>query len=126
MPRVLVIEDEASLGQVLVDVLAEEGHELFWARNGRDGLERLQAWRPDVIVLDLMMPVMDGWEFRAAQHRLRPYLAQVPVIVLSGAREVRATAEALGAVAAIAKPFNLDEVVGAVAEVTGCRSPDSG
>src|SRR5205823_2874824 len=94
--RVLVVEDEASVGQVVVDVLADEGHEVRWATNGRDALALLDHWRPDVIVLDLMMPVMDGRAFRAAQQRLPDTVARVPVVVLSGMREARATADELG------------------------------
>ena len=117
MPRVLVVEDEESLGGVLSDVLADAGHEVRWARNGQEGLRLLEAWQPQVIVLDLMMPVLDGWGFRAAQRGLPEALAEVPVIVLSGAREARRTAEELGAVAAITKPFELEDVPTTVARV---------
>src|SRR5689334_21246817 len=123
MPRVLLIEDEPALGQVLNDVLIDEGHQVQWVRNGRAGLQRLQSWRPDVIVLDLMMPVMDGWAFRAAQRRLPSDLAGVPVIVLSGARELRATADALGAAVTLAKPFDLDDVAAAITTVSHHREP---
>ena len=115
--RVLVVEDEASVGQVVVDVLADEGHEVRWATNGRDALALLDHWRPDVIVLDLMMPVMDGRAFRAAQQRLPDTVARVPVVVLSGMREARATAEELGAAAVLAKPFELEELVETVGQV---------
>jgi CheY-like chemotaxis protein len=115
MARVLLVEDEPSLGQVLTELLSDEGHEIRWASDGSKALQVLQSWRPDVIVLDLMMPVMDGWAFRAAQRRLPAALAGVPVIVVSGARELRATAESFGAAAAIAKPFELDDVATAVA-----------
>ena len=115
--RVLVVEDEASVGQVVVDVLADEGHEVRWATNGRDALALLDHWRPDVIVLDLMMPVMDGRAFRAAQRRLPDTVARVPVVVLSGMREARATAEELGAAAVLAKPFELEELVETVGQV---------
>jgi DNA-binding response OmpR family regulator len=121
--RVLVIEDELVLGQIMTDLLTDEGHELRLARNGREGLHSLRTWKPDVILLDLMMPVMDGWAFRAAQRRLSPDLAGVPVIVLSGARELRTTAEMLGAAVTIAKPFDLDAVAEAVAAVSRRLAP---
>ena len=111
--RVLVVDDEPSVAQVVVDALADEGYEVRWAANGREALAVLGAWLPDLIVLDLMMPVMDGRAFRAAQRRLPGAAARVPVLVLSGMREARATAEALGA-AALTKPFDLDDLVATV------------
>jgi two-component system, chemotaxis family, chemotaxis protein CheY len=123
LARVLVIEDELVLGQIMTDLLTDEGHEPRLARNGREGLHSLRTWKPDVILLDLMMPVMDGWAFRAAQRRLSPDLAGVPVIVLSGARELRTTAEMLGAAVTIAKPFDLDAVAAAVSAVSRRLDP---
>jgi DNA-binding response OmpR family regulator len=63
-----------------------------------------------LILLDLMMPVMDGWTFRERQRQLAGAGA-IPVLVLSGAREVRKAAEQLNAIAAIAKPFDLDDLL---------------
>ncbi len=113
-PRVLVVDDERTIRSVITEVLAEEGCEVRSARNGREALEVVLLWRPDAILLDLMMPVMDGWAFREAMRGLPDGLDGVPVIVLSGAREVRAEADALGAAAALPKPFDLDEVIEAV------------
>ena len=121
--RVLIVEDEDAVGAVVADVLADEGYEVRRARNGREGLDVLQAWLPRLIVLDLMMPEMDGWTFRAEQRRLGGQVAAVPVIVLSGAREARARAGELGAVQAISKPFDLDEVVAAVGRWSQAPSP---
>jgi two-component system chemotaxis response regulator CheY len=112
--RVLVVEDEDTIGQVVVDALADEGYEVRRARNGREALELLQGWLPRLILLDLMMPVMDGWAFRAEQRRRAGDAAGVPVIVLSGAREARARAAELGAVEALSKPFDLNQVIAAV------------
>ncbi len=112
--RVLLVEDEDTIGQVVSDVLALEGYEVRRARNGREALDILGGWLPRLILLDLMMPVMDGWAFRAAQRRLVGDAAAVPVIVLSGAREARARAAELGAVEALSKPFDLNHVLAAV------------
>src|SRR6187200_540431 len=112
--RVLLVEDEDTIGQVVAEVLTFEGYEVRRAKNGREALDILGDWLPRVILLDLMMPVMDGWAFRAAQRQLRGHAARVPVIVLSGAREVRARAAELGAVEALSKPFDLNQVVAAV------------
>jgi CheY-like chemotaxis protein len=112
--RVLLVEDEDSIGQVISDVLVLEGYEVRIARNGREALDILGGWLPRLILLNLMMPVMDGWAFRAAQRQLAGDAARVPVIVLSGAREARARAAELGAVEALSKPFDLSQVLAAV------------
>jgi len=112
--RVLVVEDENTIGQIITEALAEEGYEVRRARNGREALEVLRGWRPHVILLDLMMPEMDGWVFRAEQRRLDNRIADVPVIILSGAREARLQATELGAVEALSKPFELNDVIDAV------------
>ena len=124
--RVLVVEDEDAVGEVVADVLADEGYEVRRARNGREGLDVLQGWLPQLILLDLMMPEMDGWTFRAEQRRFGGPVSAVPVIVLSGAREARARADELGAVQAISKPFDLDEVIAAVGRWSRPGSSDPG
>jgi DNA-binding response OmpR family regulator len=117
--RVLILEDDHQIATVLADALHDEGYEIQWVPDGRQGLAILKQWTPHLIILDLMMPVMDGPAFRAAQGRLPPSLAGVPVLVLSGARDARAQAENLAAAAAIAKPFELDDVLNAVARICG-------
>ena len=113
-PRILLVEDEDTIGAIVSDALTLEGYVVRRARNGREGIACLQSWVPCLILLDLMMPVMDGWTFRAEQRKLPGKAADVPVIVLSGAREARARAAELGAVAALSKPFDLADVIGAV------------
>ncbi len=112
--RVLVVDDEAAIRQVLTDILADEGHQVVAASNGREAIEVLGTVVPDVILLDMNMPVMDG---RTFYRELRPQGWEIPVVVLSavGARRV---ASDLGADAAIDKPFDLDEVL-AVVETVG-------
>jgi len=116
--RVLIVEDEDTIGEVVADALMLEGYQVRRARNGHEALEMLREWLPQLILLDLMMPVMDGWAFRAAQCQLKGGAADVPVIVLLGAREVRARADELGAVEAMSKPFELDHVIEAVGRWT--------
>ena len=115
MPHVLVVEDDTDILSSLVEVIRDEGYEVFSAANGYQALTEIANQPIDLIFLDLMMPVMDGWAFRSAQRQLTGAAAQVPVIVLSGAREVRARAAELGAVEALSKPFDLHLVVEAVA-----------
>ena len=86
--RVLVVDDDTILRTVLCESLADEGYEVRPADNGRHALALLGDWTPDVIVLDLMMPGMDGWAFRGAQLGRRA-VAHIPVIVLSATRDLR-------------------------------------
>lgn len=91
-----------------------EGYDVRSVHHGQEGLDVLATWRPEVIVLDLKMPVMDGPTFRAAQRRLDDGLDAIPIILLSGSRDVADQAVALEAAATIVKPFDLDDVLVAV------------
>ena len=95
---ILIVEDDEDLREMMAQLLALEGFKAETAANGREALAYLALGdRPDVILLDLMMPVMDGWEFRR-QQVTDPALAAVPVVVLSAVEPARA--EALGGPAA--------------------------
>jgi CheY-like chemotaxis protein len=109
--RILVVEDEESIAQFVTDVLEDVGYEVRRASNGREGLELLAAWLPDLIVLDLMMPVLDGRGFRERQLELDHGRGRIPVIVLSGAREARAIADELHVAATLTKPFDIDDLL---------------
>jgi CheY-like chemotaxis protein len=86
---VLVVEDDPDLRETLIDALSSFGCTAAAACNGRDALDQLRAGaRPQVILLDLMMPVMDGWEFRK-QQLADPKLADIPVVALSAHEELK-------------------------------------
>jgi CheY-like chemotaxis protein len=114
--RVLVVEDESGIRDALATALVDEGYEVQQAGDGRAALAVLHRWLPHVILLDLMMPVMDGWQFRSEQRQL-VQARHIPIIVLSGTREMRDNAAGLGAAATIPKPFDLDTVIDRVGEV---------
>jgi CheY-like chemotaxis protein len=117
--RALIVEDEDLIRLTLESLLVDEDFDVRVARHGAEALQVVvDNWVPDIILLDLMMPEMDGEEFRARQRQL-PHLADIPVVVLSGAHEVRERAQALGAAAAIAKPFDLNDVLGTLRRVLG-------
>jgi CheY-like chemotaxis protein len=80
MPRILVIDDSADLAMVMRMLLERAGHEVITAENGRRGLRRFFEDRPDLVVLDLRMSELDGWE---TLERLRD-LSAVPVLICSG------------------------------------------
>jgi DNA-binding response OmpR family regulator len=112
--RVLVVEDDDGIALVIQDLLEGEGFEVQRAPNGRAGLVLLRSFEPHVIVLDLMMPVLDGWGFRAEQRQLPSQLSEVPVVILSGARDAAAAATDLGASALVVKPFALEALIDAI------------
>jgi CheY-like chemotaxis protein len=114
--RILVVDDDPGIRESLVLLLEDEGYEVRAAPNGRAALELLARWRPAVILLDLMMPVMDGWTFRAHQLAHRAW-GNIPVVVMSAGRNLTADTYALVPAATLAKPFNLDVVVDTVRAV---------
>ena len=107
--RILVVEDEFLLRLELSQALAAAGYEVDQAANGQIAIEHLRRHRPDLILLDLRMPVMDGFDFRA-QQLSDPDLATVPVVVVSATSE-DARIPALRAVAVVSKPARTDAVL---------------
>jgi CheY-like chemotaxis protein len=104
---VLLIEDDADTRLTLAEILQEEGYSVIPAVNGEDALRALEAGlEPEVILLDLMMPVMDGWEFRRRQLK-NPEFAQIPVVVMSGIGESGATAARPGFSNYMMKPVDV-------------------
>ena len=111
--RILVIDDDEALRELLTEVLTDEGWTVKVAADGLAGLDVLEGWRSDLIVLDHVMPRMDGPAFRAAQRARRDFAA-IPVLLLSAARDLRAEGDALGVAAAMPKPFDLDALVATI------------
>ncbi len=120
-PRVLIVDDDDVIRNLLGELLDGEGYAVEAAANGKEALAVLQRWRPDTILLDLMMPKMDGWRFRAEQQR-RADVADVPVVILSAARELEGHGATLGAAAVVHKPFDLDILLDTLARLT-MRTP---
>jgi CheY-like chemotaxis protein len=113
--RILVVEDDSAIRQSLAELLEDEGFEVSCAANGAEALSTLACGAaPSLILLDLTMPVMDGWTFRNAQ-RSDPSLAQIPTVVLSASHggDVASLAR-LEPAAFFAKPFDLDQLIDTV------------
>ena len=111
MLKILVVDDEDDLREVTAEALALEGYRVSTAPNGKVALEQVQVNRPDPIVLDLMMPVMSGWQFMEALRR-DPELASIPVVVVTAS-----SYHAEGAAVLLRKPFDLDTLLTAVARL---------
>ena len=108
--RVLVVDDDAQIRQLLGQFLADEGCEVQLAPDGAHALRVARSWRPDAIVLDLMMPVMNGWQFVEAYGDEPGWHAPIVVITAAGPGAIR-SAQSLGRTSAVvSKPFDLDEL----------------
>ena len=115
MKRILLIEDNHSLREEIVNVLELEGFDVVTAENGRIGLERIREQRPDLVLCDLMMPDMDGYETLKAV-RGDPAIATLPVILLTARddEQCRTKGAELGADDYVTKPFKIPELIRAV------------
>ncbi len=114
---VLVVEDDPDLAGLLQMILADEGYAVETAANGAEALRNVAVRMPAVILLDMRMPVMNGWEFaRAFAAR---YGHAAPIVVVTAAEDARARAEEIGADAWLAKPFDVDDVLRTVARFAG-------
>lgn len=113
LPPVLIVEDDPDSRNMLAALLGLHGYRSVVASNGVEALEAARQERPGVILLDLMMPVMDGQAFRQEQLN-DSTLASVPVIVLSAHARTPELAEALGAAAYLLKPFDLDQLLNVI------------
>jgi CheY-like chemotaxis protein len=106
---ILVVDDERDIRDAIAELLQDEGYEVEAAGDGAEALAKARDCHPLVVLLDLMMPGMNGWEFRDRQ-RGDPQLAEIPVIVVSALGKV----PGVDAAGYLQKPFNLDDLLTAV------------
>ena len=122
MALILVVDDEFSVAEVLQSVLADAGHEVVTAVNGRHGLELFRERRPDLVLLDFMMPIMDGPAMLRAMKEDLAY-RNVPAVVMSSLPESTVAEAARGMYAAfLRKPFKLAAVTNIVKTLLGQHS----
>lgn len=111
-PELLVVDDDEDLLWLMTDVLVEAGFSVETAENGQKGLESVARRKPDLILLDMKMPVMDGWQF--ARELGNGDGQAVPIIVVTAADDARRRAEEIGAVGWLGKPFDIESLVAVV------------
>jgi CheY-like chemotaxis protein len=118
-PSVLVVEDDIDVREALVFFLEAEGYDVVEAGHGAEALERLKE-DPGIglILLDLMMPVMNGWEFRAAQIK-DPNLAAIPVVIITADHSAAKKAADAGAAGCLLKPVELPHLLDYVGRYCG-------
>ena len=105
--RILIVEDEGDIRNLLVELLEEDGYRVSSACDGQDALRQVLLWWPDLILLDLMLPIMSGWQVLRvlAEHEM---LGRIPVVVVSAFECDMKVA------AVIPKPFEVEEVLASV------------
>jgi two-component system, chemotaxis family, chemotaxis protein CheY len=115
MKRILAVDDSRTLREMLFDCLTGAGHEVFTARDGAEGLAALRAHRPDIVITDLNMPVMDGLDFIEAA-RADDAGRGVPLLLLTTetAGELKLRARKIGATGWLTKPFNEAQILGLI------------
>jgi CheY-like chemotaxis protein len=113
--RVLVVEDDVDIRETVAELLVEEGYAVQTAESGKDALEQLHQMSalPDVILLDLMMPIMDGWTFYGELQNHAP-LAALPIVVISADSNVHEKSARIKPVAWLRKPVGIDELLAVV------------
>jgi len=122
MKRVLVVDDDDSLRQLVAEALREARYRVELAANGAEALRLMRRRLPHAIVLDLMMPQLDGSGF-VELMRLNPRFAAVPVLLVSAADDAGEAATRLGARAYLKKPFEIDDLVQTIANLVGAPLP---
>jgi CheY-like chemotaxis protein len=119
-PLVLVVDDDPDILDAICDILEGEGYRVARARHGVEALERVEAEPPAIILLDLMMPVMDGLAFAQAL-RERPGKEGIPIVVISADGNPQRAAS-VAAAGYLAKPFDIDALLSQVAQMTSTQA----
>jgi CheY-like chemotaxis protein len=118
---VLVVDDDPNIRRMIVAALRRDGYSFYEAPNGRDALDLMRDQHPDVVVLDLMMPVLSGWDV-LRERQQDPDLSRIPVIVVSANRDPDvAVAVNAGICAFLPKPFDIGALS---ALVKSCMPPN--
>ena len=111
--RVLVVDDDPDIRATVAEMLEIEGYSVEEAANGADALVAVERRRPDLILLDMRMPVLDGWGFAAEMNRRE---LTIPIVVMTAARDAARWAAEIAASASLSKPFGFDDLIAAVEE----------
>ena len=121
---VLVVEDDPDLLTLLELVLVDAGYRVRTAGHGLEALARVGEEMPGLILLDMRMPIMNGWEFARELHARHGRAC--PIVVVTAAENAAQRAAEVGADGWLAKPFDIDDVLAAVARHLSSRAGDAG
>jgi CheY-like chemotaxis protein len=116
-PRILVVDDDTSIRSFVEMALDSEGYVVSTATNGAQALAVTDQVQPDLILLDMRMPIMDGWTF-ARMYREQARGPKAPIVVITAATDAGERAAEIQADGYLGKPFDLDELLGLVQKYT--------
>lgn len=117
MKKVLVVEDDSALRDVVEEIIEGEGYSVITARDGEEGLQRLADDRPALVISDVMMPRLNGWQLCQAVAST-PSLQSIPVIMMTASPNIGGGVGCAYA-ALIAKPIDFDQFLGTITEIIG-------
>jgi CheY-like chemotaxis protein len=117
-PSILVIDDDPAILDTLSDILVEEGYRVTTAQNGAEGLTAIDRALPQLVLLDMRMPVLDGWGFALM---LRQRGLRLPIVVMTAAQDARQWAQEIAADHYLAKPFDVDELLKIVEQIIAAQ-----
>ncbi len=121
MKKILVVDDEETFLYLIKEVLAGEGYEVITATNGLDGIEKTKEEKPDLVLVDVMMPFLDGYHMI---HKIinEEYLEKLPLFIILSVRPKvldKGLSERIGAYAYLSKPFRTEKLIQLVGETIG-------
>jgi two-component system response regulator PilR (NtrC family) len=117
---ILVVDDDPTILATVSETLDMEGYPVVTASNGAEALQEVDRNRPSLVLLDMRMPVMDGWSFMRA---VRERGLELTVVVMTAATDARRWAAEIGAQGVLAKPFELDDLTNAVRRLISGSAP---
>lgn len=116
-PLVLIVDDDEDISELVADALSNRGYRTLHARNGEEALRQIAESEPQLILLDMRMPVMDGWTFAATLRE--EYGRRIPFVVVTAAEDSKLRADDVGANADLGKPFDLAQLYEVVEDTIG-------
>lgn len=116
-PLILIVDDDADMREAVQAALSAKGYRTETAGNGEEALQRVAATVPNLILLDMRMPIMDGWTF--AQTLRDRYGRRIPIVVVTAAEDSKLRADEIGANADLGKPFEMVRLHEVVADTIG-------
>lgn len=110
MKKILIVEDDTSIRELLTEILEDEGYKVSASANGIEGLKVLEKNIPDLIIMDIMMPIMDGFAFRSEMLK-NAHLKTIPILAMSAQSQGIEKLEAFGLTNFINKPIELNHLL---------------
>ena len=109
--HILVVDDDPTIRETVIDILDSEGYSTEAASNGAEALQAIERTRPALVLLDMRMPVLSGWDFA---REVRERGLHLPIVVMTAARDARRWAAEIDAAGYLPKPFDLPDLLTAV------------